>query len=69
MTTAIFPNNDDIRPIVRELIARIKSCERDFPIKVDSPLVSAEKLRGRRGGGGGLLARPGMVCVRKEWKS
>ncbi len=54
MTTAIFPNNDDIRPIVRELIARIQACGRDFPIKVTSPLIPS-------------VCTHGMVCAGKRW--
>lgn len=38
LTTAIFPTNEDMRPIVMELISRIEGCGRDYPIKVPSAL-------------------------------
>lgn len=36
MTGAVFPSTAELRPLVEELIERIQTCGRDYPVKVRS---------------------------------
>ena len=76
MTLAVFPTNGDMRPILEELTGRIRTCGRDYPVKVSGvswpprPFPGASLPRGHKKGFnqqciGGVHIKDVVVAVAK----